>query len=364
MALVELQNRGVTKYLVSQNCDGLHRRSGIAPVRSLRCTNMSLLAPIPNSVSLSPIGQNLRASREQQPGVLQGLWEGVHPWYVTSPAPPGNLPRNLTLVTDFRAVATYHNSIHDHRTGRKCTRCGGALHDSIINFGEYLPEDHLERARFHAKKADLCLALGSSLTIPPAKDIPEAVGRRRNSELAICNLQSTPLDGLADHRVYAKTDDFMTRVMDKLGIPIPEFVLHRRLSVEFETVGDGRHQLSLCGVDVDGTPVSFLQSVSVEYSRRPARNEPFVLNFRCDMEPGASLKMELEFMGHYGEPNLELTYTHGGGQTESALYLLEYSPYVREWRTTKLKEVEVGDGVDGDMAGKKDISVILIEDSD
>jgi NAD-dependent SIR2 family protein deacetylase len=66
------------------------------------------------------------------------------------------------LLADFRAVATYEKTVHDHRTGRKCALCGGILLDSIVNFGDFLPADHLENARSKAKKADLCLVLGSS----------------------------------------------------------------------------------------------------------------------------------------------------------------------------------------------------------
>ncbi|KAF7556689.1 hypothetical protein G7Z17_g1199 [Cylindrodendrum hubeiense] len=35
MTLFELQNRGILNYLISQNCDGLHRRSGILPTSEL-----------------------------------------------------------------------------------------------------------------------------------------------------------------------------------------------------------------------------------------------------------------------------------------------------------------------------------------
>ncbi|KAG7145215.1 NAD-dependent protein deacetylase SRT1 like [Verticillium longisporum] len=94
MALVELQNQGILKYLVSQNCDGLHRRSGILPDR----------------ISELHGNSNLEYCRDCGKEYLR----------------------------DFRAVSTYEKSIRDHRTGRRCASCHGVLLDTIINFGETL----------------------------------------------------------------------------------------------------------------------------------------------------------------------------------------------------------------------------------
>jgi Sir2 family len=245
--------------------------------------------------------------------------------------------------SDFRAVATYEKTVHDHRTGRKCAVCGGVLHDSIVNFGDFLPAEPLELARQHAKQADLCLVLGSSLTVPPACGIPEITGRRKGAKLAICNLQKTSLDKLSDVRVFSKTDDLMVLVMDKLNIPIPPFILRRRLTVDFET-GAGNPQLKISGVDEDGTPATFLQSIKLEGNRRVLRTEPFIFSFRDirdTLDSGMDFKIELEFMGHYGEPNLEIFYQRRDVQT---LYLLEYDPATGEWTSTK--EGDPGPGHD------------------
>ena len=85
-------------------------------------------------------------------------------------------------------------------SGRLCDdpKCRGKLKDTIINFGQNLPQGiytsqcqvvnnigitssiksiHnaavLDKSFEHAEKADLCLAMGSSLTVTPAADIPE-----------------------------------------------------------------------------------------------------------------------------------------------------------------------------------------------
>ncbi|KAF6832527.1 silent information regulator family protein [Colletotrichum musicola] len=324
MALVALQDRGLLKYLISQNCDGLHRKSGILPDK------------------ISELHGN--STREYCKDC------------------------NKEYIRDFRAVAKYEKTVRDHRTGRKCVVCGGVLLDSIINFGESLWEEPLQLARDNAKAADLCLALGSSLTVTPANEIPETVARKKRSRgaaggrLAICNLQSTPLDELAELRVWSATDELMARVMEKVDIPIPTFILRRNLLIELETTGEERHRLTVRGADVDGTAVTFLQSVKVQHNRRVARAEPFVVDVRGELELGALLKLDLEFMGHYGEPGLEVEFEYRGEEKSEASYLLEYNPMTGEWKTTKKDEVPGVNSRDGG-AEVPDISVIdLTED--
>lgn len=194
----------------------------------------------------------------------------------------------------------------------------------------------------------------------PANQIPEAVvaknGRstkgkkagkdgmgRGKAKLVICNLQDTPLDGMADLRVYAKSDELMERVMRELGVEIPKFVLRRRLAVRVEDGAEGRggtkrSRVLVEGVDVDGTAVSFLRSVRLVNNRRVVKAEPFVFDLRGgdgDAER-LELRLELEFMGHYGEPSLELVHELRVGEVgDIVLYVLEYDPGNGKWVTVR-----------------------------
>ncbi|KAJ5404484.1 hypothetical protein N7509_004355 [Penicillium cosmopolitanum] len=307
MALVELQNRGILKYLVSQNCDGLHRRSGI----------------LPETISELHGNSNRESCYDCDKEYIRGNRRTIRSFDSIA---------HLT-DTDFRAVSTYEKGDHDHRTTRKCARCGGALYDTIINFGESLPAKAMELAQKNAEIADLCLVLGSSLTVTPANSIPEIVGEAKGAKLAICNLQETPIDNLTDIRVFSEADVLMTKVMEKLNLPIPPFVLRRRLAIKVETQDEDRHRITATGVDTDGTPMSFLQSVRLEGSRRVARAEPFVILVRESLQPGSQLKLDLEFMSHYDEPNLELVHEYNG--EEEALYILEFNVENGEWTIAK-----------------------------
>ena len=116
-------------------------------------------------------------------------------------------------------------------TGRLCQNeeCNGKLRDSIINFGEMLPENELEKAQQHTAKADLVIMLGSSMRVSPACNIPELSYKRKENpgKLVIVNLQKTHYDEWCETsggmRIGAKIDDLFEMVMDNLGLKVDPF---------------------------------------------------------------------------------------------------------------------------------------------
>jgi NAD-dependent deacetylase len=85
--------------------------------------------------------------------------------------------------------------------------CGGVIKPDITFFGEQLPEAALYGAFEEARKADLMLVLGSSLTVQPAASIPLECARGGGA-LIIVNDMETPLDDYARLRYQSLEDCF------------------------------------------------------------------------------------------------------------------------------------------------------------
>lgn len=189
MALVELHNRGVLKYLISQNCDGLHRRSGM-PAAAISELHGNCWVEICEDCGQQHF-RDFKCERVTKPG-------------------------GAKCPTD-------------HFTGRFCA-CGGRLLNSTIDFGQGLPKKPLQLAERHSLQADLHLACGSSLAVRPACDQPAATAQN-GGKLVICNLQKTPLTEMATLHIFAQTDTVMSMLMERLSLPIPQFRLERRVII-------------------------------------------------------------------------------------------------------------------------------------
>ncbi|KAJ3316152.1 hypothetical protein HDU93_004584, partial [Gonapodya sp. JEL0774] len=171
MALVAMNAHSKLHYLVSQNVDGLHLRSGIPRVK------------------LAELHGNLNVDKCDKCG---------EEFY-----------RSCAKVNWNEAgKKTYRDVI--------CPACGkGGVRDSIVHFGDQLPRRALVAATHNSRTADLGLVLGTSLTVSPACDVPLQVVRS-NKPLVIVNLQPTPLDDVAALRIWARTDKVMQMMCTEL----------------------------------------------------------------------------------------------------------------------------------------------------
>jgi mono-ADP-ribosyltransferase sirtuin 6 len=158
LALAELQKMGKLKFLISQNVDNLHLKSGIRP---------DLLA---------------------------------------------ELHGNLTKLRCPRCGETY-----DKSSGKTNCPCGGTLTSSVVDFGQSLPEKDLFLSYEHSRKSDLFVVVGSSLVVTPAADMPrEAL--RAGAQLVIINAGDTPFDRYAYLRFWEKIGDVLRPALQRLKI--------------------------------------------------------------------------------------------------------------------------------------------------
>ena len=155
-AIVELQKLGRLDFLISQNIDNLHLRSGIPP---------DLLAELHGNVT------RLRCKRCQKQVDVYAGWD-------------------------------------------KCS-CGGRLVSSVVDFGQTLPKKALADSYWHSQHCDLFVVVGSSLVVYPAADMPrEAV--QCGARLVIINKGETPLDGLAHLRFDERIGEALTPAVARL----------------------------------------------------------------------------------------------------------------------------------------------------
>lgn len=105
----------------------------------------------------------------------------------------------------------------DYLNGKTTCHCGGTIRPGIVLFGENLPQRTFHLAEQEAKKAELFIVLGSSLTVSPANVFP-LIAKDHGAKLIIVNREPTDFDLFADHVISDKSiNELLVEVDRQMG---------------------------------------------------------------------------------------------------------------------------------------------------
>ena len=164
LAVTRLQQAGLAPVVVTQNIDGLHQKAGTVNVIELHGTSTEAIC--------------LDCKRR--------------------------MPIDVAL-----------DRVREGDDDPHCELCGGLLKTATISFGQPLVAADMDRAIEEARRCDVCLTVGSTLSVWPAAAVPvEAV--RNGARLVIVNEGATDLDGMASLMLAGRAGAVLTELVAAL----------------------------------------------------------------------------------------------------------------------------------------------------
>ncbi len=160
-ALVELEEMGVLRFVITQNIDDLHRQAGQTGLAE-----------------------------------IHGNWK---------------LIRCLDCIARFE-----WDEISLRELPPRCPKCGGLLKSDTVSFGEPIPMDVLARCQDHAAKADLVIVAGTSATVYPAAGFALEV-KERGGVLVEVNLHESEITRICDISLRGGAANVLPRLKNAIS---------------------------------------------------------------------------------------------------------------------------------------------------
>lgn len=176
LAFVDLYKLGFLKYLISQNIDNLHIKSGIPS---------EILAELHgNSSKMKCLVCDTRFLKQEIE------WDDhIHGKGYRAEKPRSNQPN--------------------------CPHCEGRIISSVVNFNDPMPRREMEKSENHSRMCDVMLVVGSSLSVFPAANFP-IIAKDSGALLIIINMGKTELDSIADIRIEVKSGEFLPLIINQI----------------------------------------------------------------------------------------------------------------------------------------------------
>jgi NAD-dependent deacetylase len=163
-------------YLISQNVDGLHAKSGIP---------FDMLSELHGNLYFMKCLSCDKKMLFEEIGWDKNIWG---PGYRTHPVREGQ---------------------------PTCPLCNGQVISSIVNFGDPLPYDELQESIKRSERADVFFVVGSSLVVTPAANMP-GIAKQNGAKLILLNKGDTPYDSVADIRFDNLIEEVLPPLMEKV----------------------------------------------------------------------------------------------------------------------------------------------------